>query len=344
MQIQEFMMETTALRRALEAIPRHPLAFLPTPLVAAPRLSARLGGPRILLKRDDLTGLAFGGNKVRKLEFLIGAALEAGCDTVITGGAQQSNHSRQTAAAAAACGLACHLVLGGEAPEFPEGNLLIDLLCGAIPHYCGEHRKGEDLPAIAAELEAGGAKPYLVPYGGSNGVGALGFVVAAQELVEQLSAAGERAECLVFASSSGGTHAGIALGLDLLAPEARALGIGIDKEEGRPEDFRAHVASIADETARRLGIDHGLDPARVDYSDEFHGAGYGVIGEPEREAMRLMADTEGVLLDPVYTARAMAGLVAKIRAGEFTPDQTVVFWHTGGQPALFARSREILSS
>jgi len=325
-----------------QSVPRRRFAQLPTPLIEAPRLSRRLGGPRILIKRDDLSGLAFGGNKVRKLEFLLGEALARGCDTVITGGAQQSNHSRQTAAAAAACGLACHLVLAGEAPAVPEGNLLLDLLCGAIPHYCGEHRKGEDIPAIAKQLEAQGARCYLVPYGGSNALGALGFVNAAHELAQQLEQRGERVDHVIFASSSGGTHAGLAQGLAWYAREIVPLGIGIDPEEGRPEDFKRQVTAIARGAAQLLKSDSELGEEDIHYSGDYHGAGYGVIGDGEREALRLVATTEGVVLDPVYTGRAMKGLIALIRAKEFQPDQTVVFWHTGGLPSLFQRANELL--
>ncbi len=326
-------------------IPRQRFAQLPTPLVEAPRLSERLGGPRILIKRDDLSGLAFGGNKVRKLEFLLGEALARGCDTVITGGAQQSNHSRQTAAAAASCGLACHLVLAGETPTaVPEGNLLLDLLCGAIPHYCGEHRKGEDIPALAKQLETEGARPYLVPYGGSNPLGALGFVNAARELAEQLSERGEKPSHVIFASSSGGTHAGLAQGLAWYAPDVIPFGIGIDPEEGRSEDFKGQVLAIARGAAQLLKSESSLDSRDIHYSGEFHGEGYGVIGEGEKEALRLVATTEGVVLDPVYTGRAMKGLITLIRSGEFSSDQTVVFWHTGGLPTLFQRAKELLSA
>jgi len=325
-----------------EGIARRRFAQLPTPLIEAPRLSERLRGPRILIKRDDLSGLAFGGNKVRKLEFLLGEALARGCDTVITGGAQQSNHSRQTAAAAAACGLACHLVLAGEAPAVPEGNLLLDLLCGATPHYCGEHRKGEDIPAIAERLKAEGAHPYLVPYGGSNALGALGFVNAARELARQLEERNEHPSHVVFASSSGGTHAGLAQGLAWYAPHVTPFGIGIDPEEGSPEEFTRQVVSIARGAAELLGSESRLSSKDIHYSGEFHGAGYGVIGEGEREALLLTATMEGVLLDPVYTGRAMKGLIALIRRGELPRDQTLVFWHTGGLPTLFQRASELL--
>ncbi len=325
-----------------DAIPRQCFAQLPTPLVEAPRLSQMLGGPRLLIKRDDLIGLAFGGNKVRKLEFLLAEALARGCDTVITGGAQQSNHSRQTAAAAAVCGLACHLVLAGKAPAVPEGNLLLDLLCGATPHFCGEHRKGEDIPAIAARLKAEGAHPYLVPYGGSNPLGALGFVNAARELARQLEEKDEHPSHVVFASSSGGTHAGLAQGLHWYAPGVTPFGIGIDPEEGSPEEFKQQIVSIAHGAAELLGSDSSLSSRDIHYSGEFHGAGYGVIGEGEREALRLMASMEGVALDPVYTGRAMKGLIALIRKGVFHRDQTLVFWHTGGLPTLFQRAAELL--
>jgi len=336
-------MGSPAFKPNWEGVARRRFAQLPTPLIEAPRLSERLGGPRILIKRDDLSGLAFGGNKVRKLEYLLGEALARGCDTVITGGAQQSNHSRQTAAAAAVCGLACHLALAGEAPAVPEGNLLLDLLCGATPHYCGEHRKGEDIPAIMEGLRADGAHPYLIPYGGSNALGALGFVNAARELARQLEERNEHPSHVIFASSSGGTHAGLALGLGWYAPEIVPLGIGIDPEEGTPAEFQNHVAAIASSAAKMLGSNWKLEGVDIHYSGAFHGDGYGVIGAGEREALLFTATTEGVVLDPVYTGRAMKGLLALIRERAFPRDQTVVFWHTGGLPSLFARANEILT-
>ena len=196
--------------------PKKRLGFFPTPLVELYRLSETLHGPRIFMKRDDQTGLAFGGNKTRKLELLIGEALEKGCDTLITGGAAQSNHCRQTAAAAAASGLSCRLVLGGHAPDTLEGNLLLDDLLGADIHWAGEFRKGETIPEVFEQLVKEGRKPYVIPYGGSNATGAAGFVHAAAELQDQLDELNVEITHVLFASSSGGTQAGLVLGAGLI--------------------------------------------------------------------------------------------------------------------------------
>jgi D-cysteine desulfhydrase family pyridoxal phosphate-dependent enzyme len=332
----------------LSRFPRKSLAFLPTPLVELPRLSASLGGPRIFMKRDDQTGLATGGNKARKLEFLVGDAMARGCDSLITGGATQSNHCRQTAAAAAACGLACHLVLGGEPPEHPAGNLLLDLLLGATIHWSGPRRKGEDIPAIAAELRAAGGRPYLIPYGGSNALGALGFAAAVGEIAAQLSNSGIAPSRIVFASSSGGTHAGLMVGAILFDFAPELTGICIDKAADEGIDFADRVLAIANETAELVGLRPGRNPGpRFDASDillrrEFTGAGYGVVGDLERRAIRLVAETEGILLDPVYTGRAVGALISMIEAGEMGKDESVVFWHTGGTSALFAYAKDLV--
>ncbi len=329
----------------LAALSRADLGFFPTPLVELRRLSEALGGPRILMKRDDQTGLAFGGNKTRKLEFLVGEALSQGCDTLVTGGAAQSNHCRQTAAAAAAMGLGCHLALGGLEPELMEGNLLLDALLGATIHWGGERRKGEDIPHIADELEAAGKKPYIIPYGGSNGVGALGFVAGALELGDQLRGRGIEADAIVFASSSGGTQAGLEVGLPLAGLRAQPVGIGIDKVHDGRGGFVDEVRRITVETAERLGLGigpgSGPDPESIKVREDFLGAGYGIVGEAEREAIGLVARLEGILLDPVYTGKAFAGLISMVRSGEFTKGQTLLFWHTGGAPALFPYARQI---
>ena len=243
----------------LSDFPRRRIAFLPTPLVEAPRLAAAMRtdghGPRIFVKRDDQTGLATGGNKARKLEFLIGDAIDRGCDTLITGGAAQSNHCRQTAAAAAACGLDCRLVLGGEEPPRPDGNLLLDMILGAGIHWAGEHRKGEDMPQIAEKLRKAGHRPYIIPYGGSNPRGALGFAEAVRELGAQLAATGITPSRIVFASSSGGTQAGLMVGSRLFSLEGsegqppELCAICIDKAAEDGIDFADRVLALANETA-----------------------------------------------------------------------------------------------
>jgi len=326
----------------LDAFPRAELGVFPTPIIELKRLSAKLGGPRILVKRDDLTGLAMGGNKVRKLEFLVGEAVSRGCDCIVTGGAAQSNHCRQAAAAAAAAGLACHLALGGREPELPDGNLLLDRLLGATIHWCGERRKGEDIPEIAAGLRNEGRNPYIVPYGGSSAVGALGFVDAARELAGQLTSMRPRPSRILFASSSGGTQAGLAVGARMFGLEPALTAIAIDKSADDEVDFTERIRVLASETADLLRLDIKFKTGDIKLRREYSGDGYGVVGESERRAIRLAAGYEGLLLDPVYTGRAFGALVSMIESGELRPGETVLFWHTGGVPALFPYARDLL--
>jgi L-cysteate sulfo-lyase len=323
-------------------IPRTPLGFFPTPLTELHRLTSHLAGPRLFVKRDDLTGLAFGGNKTRKLEFLIGDALARGCDTVITGGAGQSNHCRQTAAAAAACGLACHLVLGGAPPTVPNGNLLLDILCGATIHWSGDLRKGESIPEIESGLRRAGRKPYVIPYGGSNAIGALGFVEATRELSVQMAEAGLSFTHIVFASSSGGTQAGLVLGARMLGLSTKIVGIGIEKEEAGEAAFEQRIVEIANAAAEMIEAGCVIVSDDIAVRKDYGGEGYGVIGSMEREAVRMMAETEGIFLDPIYTGRAMGGLIDMIRRGELGPEDRVLFWHTGGGPGLFAHAGEVV--
>lgn len=319
-------------------LPRFPLAHLPTPLEEAPRLRDALQAPaqpvpRLLIKRDDQTGLAGGGNKTRKLEYLVADALRQGADTLVTAGAPQSNHCRQTAAAAARAGLRAVLVLGGNAPLLAGGNLLLDRLLGAELVWAGSRDRSQVMAEVAEDQAAAGHRPYIIPYGGSNAVGAWGYAVALAELVEQLRAAERAAQHLVIATSSGGTQAGLAVGARGLGYTGLIHGISIDQ---RAEDFRPRLAALAQATARHAGMD--MDFAAKDFlvHDGYLGAGYGIVGEPERAAISLAARSEGLLVDPVYTGRALAGLVDLIRRGAFGRDETVVFWHTGGLPALFA--------
>ena len=320
----------------LRQLPRTPFGFMPTPLVELKRLSQVLGGPRLWIKRDDQTGLAFGGNKTRKLEFLVGDAIAQGADTLVSGGAAQSNHCRQTAAAAAAAGLECHLALGGSAPARANGNLLLDHLLGAHIHWCGERRKGEDIPVIVEQLRRAGRKPYIVPYGGSSTVGSLGYIEAQRELADQLAASGERLTHMAFASSSGATHAGMVVGQQLFVPSTQVLGIRIEPDQPGETPLAQTVAELANAAAGLLGHDAGVQAAAVQLCGDFVGDGYGVVGDAEREAIALLARHEGILLDPVYTGKAMAGLIGLIRRGTFAPEDRVLFWHTGGGPALFA--------
>jgi D-cysteine desulfhydrase len=314
----------------MKPIARLNFAHLPTPIEELPRLTAALGGPRILVKRDDQTGLAFGGNKTRKLEFLVAEAREQGADMLISAGAIQSNHCRQTVAAAARFGFDCTLVLTGERPAQPSANFLLDQLFGAeiitVPD-----RKDRDrvLQETFDKAVAAGKKPYLVPYGGSSVTGAMGYTFAMEELMKQ----NVNPDWIVFGTSSGGTHAGIVLGQRLFGFKGKALGISIDESVA---DLKKNISALATRASEKLGERIEFTGDDVLANDDYCQAGYGVFGEGEREAIKLFAGTEGLLLDPVYTGRAAAGMIDLIRKGYFRKDETVLFWHTGGQPALFA--------
>jgi len=306
------------------------IAHLPTPIDELPRLSKLLGGPRLLVKRDDQTGLAFGGNKTRKLEFLIAEAQAQDAKMLISAGAVQSNHCRQTAAAAARFGFKCVLVLTGEKPEKPSANLLLDQLFGVEIVWVADRADrdrilGETYQAARAERK----QPYLVPYGGSSTTGALGYVFAMDEFVRQ----NVSADWIVFGTSSGGTHAGLMLGQRLFEYSGKVLGISIDEPE---DQLRANVSRLASDTSERLGKRIVFTPEDVMANSQYCTAGYGVLTDAEREAVHLFARHEGMLLDPVYTGRAAAGMIDLIRKGFFRKDETILFWNTGGQPALFA--------
>jgi D-cysteine desulfhydrase len=317
---------------------RVPLANLPTPIERLERLGKQLGGPQLLIKRDDQTGLALGGNKVRKLEYLAADALAQGCDHLITTGAPQSNHCRQTAAAAARLGLGCSLVLRGRPAAEATGNLLLDRLFGAHVYWSDDRPRPEVMAEVADELRAAGRKPYVIPLGGSNVMGATGYVQAMEELAYQLAEQRQNVDFIVFASSSGGTQAGIVLGARVTGFRGRLLGISVD----RPADeLKAQVAALATATATHLGLGTVSVAGEVEVNDDYLGEGYGIMHDGDREAIRLLAQLEGILLDPVYTGRAMGGLIDLIRWGAFTRGQTVLFWHTGGAPALFAYGREL---
>jgi D-cysteine desulfhydrase len=284
----------------------------------------------LLVKRDDQTGLAFGGNKTRKLEFLVAEAQAQGAKMLISGGAIQSNHCRQTAAAAARFGFDCTLVLTGEMPSQPSANLLLDRMFGVeivnVPDRADRDRVLQETFDKAVRY---GKKPYLVPYGGSSPVGALGYAFAVEEFVKQ----NIRTDWIVFATSSGGTHAGLTLGKRVFGYGGKILGISIDEPE---EWLRTNVSALASDASELLGERIGFSPDDVMATDAYCQAGYGVLTDAERDAVKLFAKLEGLLLDPVYTGRAAAGLIDLIRKGFFKKNETVLFWHTGGGPALFA--------
>lgn len=317
------------------------LGFFPTPLIELKRLSAKLNGPKIFMKRDDNTGLALGGNKTRKLEYIMGDALAKGADTVITAGAIQSNHCRQTAGAAASLGLECHLVLGGAEPEQPQGNLLLDKIYGCHIHWAGENRKGEDIPELVERLKTQGKTPYVIPYGGSNELGAAAFVAAYKELESQRQSLNVNFTHIVFASSSGATHAGLMLGNKIVDNGCQIVGINIDKGEMDKVPFDQHIITLANNTAQLIDAGFSFTADDLILNSDYVGEGYGVIGEIENEAIAMTAQNEGILLDPVYTGRAMGGLIDMIRSGDIKQTDSVLFWHTGGAPALFAYADDL---
>jgi len=305
------------------------LAHLPTPIEPLPKLTKLLQGPQLFIKRDDLTGLGLGGNKTRKLEYLAADALAQGCRMLITTGAVQSNHCRQVAAAAARLGLGCILVLAGEDPGSRQGNLLLDELSGAKLVFVPKEERDQRLQQAFTHAEEDGMQPYLIPYGGSNPVGVQGYIQAMQELRDQ----NLQPDWIVLASSSGGTQAGLLLGAKQISFSGRILGISVDKPA---DELTQTIMALANQTAAWLDIDKKIESEDVLVNDAYCQEGYGVLQPAEVEAIRLFARTEGILLDPVYTGRAAAGLIDLIRKGFFSPDETVLFWHTGGIPALFA--------
>ena len=319
------------------------LGFLPTPLHALPRLSEKYPGYTIYIKRDDNTGLASGGNKTRKLEYLLHEAKQQNCDTVITAGAQQSNHCRQTAAACAATGLECHLMLGGSEPDKYDGNLLLSYLLGAHIHFNGEKRKGEDLIWLKAELKKKGKRIYTIPYGGSNIAGAMGFVNAVGELKQQLADSGVRIDYLFFASSSGGTQAGLTLGKDLFEMNFELIPINIDKSETEDLSLEQTVLNVLSDGKRILGIQKNYQIEDIPLVKDYDKAGYGVVTENEIFAIKELATTEGVLLDPVYTARAFNGMLDYLKKQKIPVGSNVLFWHTGGLPATFHYADQLKS-
>jgi D-cysteine desulfhydrase len=295
----------------------------------------KLGGPQLWVKRDDLTGFAFGGNKVRGLEFLLADALAHGADTLVTGAGPQSNHVRATAAAAAHAGLAMVAVYFGTPPVSTEGNYRLTRLLGADIHFTNNPDRASvdrGIEAAAAELRAAGRRPYTIPRGGAHPLGVLGYVQAAHELAEQCTALGFAPAAIVLATGSCGTQAGLLAGL-------RALGLGWRVEGftvSRPADeARTRVLTLAHGAAEQIGIRSDVSAEDVIIHDGFIGAGYGVPSPEGADAIRLAAQSEGLFLDPTYTGKALAGLIQHIHSGRFRHDEAVIFLHTGGEPALF---------
>ena len=322
----------------LARFPRIRFAHLPTPLEPLPRLSETLGGPEIWIKRDDCTGLSTGGNKTRKLEFLMAAAIAEGAEVVMTQGATQSNHARQTAAAAARLGLKCHLLLenrtGSNDPGYlTSGNVLLDRLHGAsFEHRAGGGDMNAEMEKVADTWRQDGRKVYTIPGGGSNTVGALGYVDCALELIGQLNRMDLAIDHLVTATGSSGTQGGLVAGLRILNASFPVLGIGVRAPKAQQE---ANVLKLAAATAEMLGHPGVVRPQDVVADCDYVGEGYGIPAESTLEAITMLAELEGILLDPVYSGKGMAGLIGQIRQGRFKKGQRVVFLHTGGSVALF---------
>ena len=310
----------------------------PTPLEPLDNLSRELGGPRIWIKRDDCTVLATGGNKVRKLEFLAGEAKALGCDHLITQGAVQSNHVRQTAAAAARLGMTSsalleHRIETNDADYLGSGNVLLDqMFGGALEYRPGGTDMNAELEAAAEKLRAAGKKPYVIPGGGSNRVGALGYVGCAQELMQQADEMGLHIDRLVTATGSAGTHAGLVVGMEGMNANVPVLGIGVRAPKDRQE---TNVHNLAQATAEYLGMKGGIARAAVVANCDYIGGGYGIPTDAMLEALQMLARLEGILLDPVYSGKAMSGLIDLIRKKQIPATENVVFLHTGGAVGLY---------
>ena len=323
----------TALGAAAALLPQVPLLTAPSPVEELPRLRAAIGAaPRLLVKRDDAIPFGFGGNKIRKLAFVAGQALAERADTLITCGGAQSNHARATAAAAAKFGLRCEIVANGTPPDRPSGNALLDHLLGAEVHYVATREaRAPEMDRLADRERAAGRRPFIIPLGASTPLGAIGFALAVAELAGQI----DPPDAIVHASSSGGTQAGLVAGCRALGWRTRIIGISADE----PNDvLRAVIESIIQGMGALLpevaaAISRGT-PIEVD--DRFVGEGYGIPTRESRAAQALAARTEALFLDSTYTAKAMAGLVARCQEGDFAGATTVLFWHTGGLPGLFA--------
>jgi L-cysteate sulfo-lyase len=329
----------------LSRFPRIKLAHLPTPLEFLPRLTEHLGGPSIYVKRDDCTGLAGGGNKTRKLEFLIADALEKGADTIITQGAVQSNHARQTAAAAATHGLRCELLFENRIAQpsdtyLNSGNVLLDRLFGAnIHHYPGGSDMNAAMEEVANQLREDGLTPYVIPGGGSNPIGALGYVNCALEILHQANERQLHIDHIVHATGSAGTQAGLVTGLRATHSGIPVLGIGVNAPQQAQEQ---KVFDLAVETADYIGAGGCVQREDVIANCDYVGAGYGVPTEGMREALLLLARLEGLLFDPVYSGKGLAGLIDLATKGHFADDENIVFLHTGGSAGLFGYLEELL--
>jgi L-cysteate sulfo-lyase len=322
----------------LTRFPRVRITHSPTPLEFMPRITQALGGPNLYIKRDDCTGLGTGGNKTRKLEFLMADAVKHGADTIITQGATQSNHARQSVAIAAKMGMKCEILLedrtGFTVDHYKHsGNVFLDRLYGAnVQELPGGTDMNAAMAQLADELRAQGRKPYIIPGGGSNPIGALGYVVCALELTDQFNHLGLDVDCVVHATGSAGTQAGLVAGFEGTRSQVPVLGIGVRAPQEAQE---ASVFNLAVKTAELLGVSGAVSRESVRANCDYVGGGYGVPTSGMVEAVEMLARLEGILLDPVYSGKGMAGLIDLCRKGHFKKGQNVVFLHTGGAVALY---------
>jgi D-cysteine desulfhydrase family pyridoxal phosphate-dependent enzyme len=325
----------------LETLPRYKLATLPTPLDELPRLSRELG-VRVLMKRDDLTGFALGGNKARKLEFLIADALAQHADILVTGGGPQSNHARMTAAAARKIGMDCQIVFFGAPPPDVNGNLLLDELLGAQMLYANTEDKIEldrILVRMTDELRAQGRQPYLIPVGGSTALGCASYVLAVGELLGQLNAQHIAPDYAFITTGSCGTHAGILAGMKFYNAAIPVYGITVSRVKSECEQ---RIPALVEKTTQLLDCQLPITASDVIVNDAYIGPGYAKITPEAREAIHLVARLEGIFLDPVYTGKTMAGLIDLVARGEIARGATIVFWHTGGAPGIFGHAKDVL--
>ena len=320
-------------------VPQAELGHFPTPLEDCPRLSDKLGGPRILIKREDCSGLAFGGNKVRQLTFTIGEAVHLGADTIVHGAASQSNHCRQAAAACARLGLKCYLRLARDHKSVVQGNLLLDYLAGAdvelvdVPFGDELHAVKE---ALAEELKIEGLKPYVVGGPHATALAAVSFTWCMAEIYRQQETLGVEADW-IYVASAGGTQAGLVLGAKVLGMKIKPFGVAPLSWDNRID----RIQQAANAAAAILDLEVNIDNNEVRNTDAFVGRGYGMLTPECAEAIRLVAQTEGIFLDPVYSGKAMAGLIDHVDRGQLTCDETVIFLHTGGTPQLFVYNEEL---
>jgi len=319
------------------------LGFYPTPIHKLENISKKFQY-NVFIKRDDLTGLAFGGNKTRKLEYLIAHALELGAKTIVTEGAAQSNHARQTAAAARKYGLEPHLILYKPEPQDHNGNLLINTFFNAKIHWANrENIYKERIKILGVIRDCHGKNPYFIPMGGSNEIGLWGYIDAIDELKTQIELKNYKFDFIVFASSSGGTQAGMLLGKKIFDLKAEIIGIEIDKNMYKDKTLKEHILNIYEYTCQKFNLAFSINNNDIHLINDYNEAGYGVITDLEKRAIKIMAQEEAILLDPVYTARAFGALLELMKKQYFPKNSNILFWHTGGQPAIFAYKNDLFT-